>query len=59
MTRTSAAQLRSTGYPGYTLTQNRVLEAAEEARRPARVALAAWGLDRSKADQDPNTWLPP
>ncbi|MFI6494334.1 ATP-binding protein [Streptomyces sp. NPDC050564] len=45
MTRTSAAQPRSTGHPGYTLTQNRVLEAAEEARRLTRVALAAWGLD--------------
>ncbi|MFI8992165.1 ATP-binding protein [Streptomyces antimycoticus] len=42
---TTAAQPRSTGYPGYNLNGRRVPETAEEGRCLARVALAAWGLD--------------
>ncbi|MFC9624599.1 ATP-binding protein [Streptomyces sp. NPDC056930] len=41
----TAARPRRTGYPGYNTTQTRAPETAEEARRLARVALCAWGLD--------------
>ncbi|NMI63180.1 ATP-binding protein [Streptomyces sp. RLA2-12] len=41
----TAAQPRSTGHPGYTLTLPRIPETAPEARSLARMALATWGLD--------------
>jgi hypothetical protein len=44
MTPTTTAQPRSTGYPGYTQTGDRAPQTAEEGRKLARVALAAWGL---------------
>ncbi|MFI2241185.1 ATP-binding protein [Streptomyces chrestomyceticus] len=45
MTSMTAAQPRRTGHPGYTLIKPRDPEAAADARRLVRVALAVWGLD--------------
>lgn len=49
MTSMTAARPRRTGHPGYNLTKPREPQTAEDARRLARVALAAWGLDTEAA----------
>ncbi|MGW1887780.1 ATP-binding protein [Streptomyces sp. NPDC001970] len=41
----TAVRARSTGYPGYNVTKPRTPETAAKARRLARAALYAWGLD--------------
>ncbi|TLQ38632.1 ATP-binding protein [Streptomyces marianii] len=49
MTSMTAARPRRTGHPGYNLTKPRQAATAQDARRLARVALAAWGLDDEAA----------
>ncbi|MEV0966690.1 ATP-binding protein [Streptomyces sp. NPDC049910] len=49
MTSMTAARPRQTGHPGYNLTKPREAATAQDARRLARVALAAWGLDDDAA----------
>ncbi|AEW95649.1 MULTISPECIES: ATP-binding protein [Streptomycetaceae] len=45
MTAMTEVRPRSSGHPGYNLTKPREAATAEDARRLARVALAAWGLE--------------
>ncbi|MCG0068448.1 ATP-binding protein [Streptomyces tricolor] len=45
MTVMTAVRPHSSGHPGYNLTKPREAQTAEDARRLARVALAAWGLE--------------
>ncbi|WP_233221401.1 ATP-binding protein [Streptomyces carminius] len=43
----TAVRPRRTGHPGYNVTKTRTPQTAQDARRLARVALCAWGLENA------------